>query len=86
MIIQVESATAGNLEMARRSLQAMAHGWGQEITEAPAAAAEAKTRHPGAGKAVDPVALASLVLSIPSATLAVQDLADRIRNAAGLRN
>jgi hypothetical protein len=30
-------------------------------------------------KAVDPVALASLVLSLPSAALAVADLADRIR-------
>lgn len=79
MIIRLESVTAGNVEAARRSLAAMAHGWGQEIAEAPSAVAEAGTIHHGDDKAVDPVALASLVLSIPSAALAVQDLADRIR-------
>ena len=35
MIIQLESAAAGDVEAARRSLEAMAHGWGQEIAEAP---------------------------------------------------
>ncbi len=75
MIIRVEGATAEDVEAARRDLEAMAQGWGQEITAAPGAG----TPHQGEGKAVDPVALASLVLSIPSAALAVQDLADRIR-------
>ena len=80
MIIQLESATAENVEAARRSLEAMAHSWGHEIAEAPAeAAAAAGTIHHDDGKAIDPVALASLVLSIPSAALAVLDLADRIR-------
>ena len=34
MIIQLESATAGNIEAAKRSLEALA-SWGYEIAEAP---------------------------------------------------
>jgi hypothetical protein len=79
MIIRVESTAARDVEEVRHSLEAMAHGWGQEITAAQPAAAGPGTPHHGDGKAVDPVALASLVLSIPSAALAVQDLADRTR-------
>jgi hypothetical protein len=78
MIIQLESATAENVQAARRSLQALAQGWGQEVAEAPAEAAAPRTTHDD-GKAIDPVAVASLVLSIPSAALAVADLADRMR-------
>ena len=69
-------------ETARRSLEDLARGWGQEIVPAPAqAAAPAGPGHgPGDdGKVIDPVAVASLVLSLPSAALAVADLADRIR-------
>ena len=80
MIIQLDSATAENTGVARRSLEALAHSWGQEIAEAPAGAATAAdTGHDDDGKVIDPVAVASLVLSIPSAALAVADLADRIR-------
>lgn len=80
MIIQLESATTGNAEVAKRSLGTMAHGWGYEIAEAPAeATAAAATIHHDDGKAIDPVPVAALVLSIPSAALAVLDLADRIR-------
>jgi len=78
MIIQLESATAENVAAARRSLQTLAQGWGQEVAEAPAEAA-ARTGHDDDGKVIDLVAVASLVLSIPSAALAVADLADRIR-------
>src|SRR6266704_3073392 len=79
MIIQLEGATAENVEAARRSLDAVAHSWGHEIAQAPAeATAAAGTIHDN-GKVIDPVSLAALVLSIPSAALAVQDLADRIR-------
>ena len=76
MIIQLDSATAENTDAARRSLEALARSWGQEIAEATAAAG---TSHDDDGKVIDPVAVASLVLSIPSAALAVADLADRIR-------
>ena len=80
MIIQLESATAENTGVARRSLEALAHSWGHEIAEAPAGAGTAAdTGHDDDGKVIDPVAVASLVLSIPSAALAVADLADRIR-------
>ena len=40
MIIQLESATDENMEAAKRSLEALAHSWGDEITEAPAEAAQ----------------------------------------------
>lgn len=43
------------------------------------ATAAAGTGHDDGDKVIDPVAVASLVVSIPSAVLAVQDLADRIR-------
>ena len=41
MIIQLESGTAENVQAAKRSLEAMAHSWDQEIAEAPAEAAAA---------------------------------------------
>jgi hypothetical protein len=80
MIIQLESAAAENVGAARRSLEALAQSWGQEIGEGPAEATTAAgTGHDDGDKVIDPVAVASLVVSIPSAVLAVQDLADRIR-------
>jgi hypothetical protein len=80
MIIQVDSATAANTEAAKRSLEALAHAWGCEIAGAPAeATAPAGTRDKESEKGIDLVSVASLALSIPSAALAVQDLADRIR-------
>jgi hypothetical protein len=77
MIIQLEGADSQNVQAAKRSLQAMARGWDHEITEAETTAA-AGTRHDDHDKVIDPVALAALVLSIPSAATAVLDLADRI--------
>jgi hypothetical protein len=79
MIIQLQSATAENAEAARRSLEALAHDWGCEIAEAPAEATVAAGTIHRDERVIDPVSVASLVLSIPSAALAVQDLADRIR-------
>ena len=79
MIIQLDSATTGSTGAARHSLEALARSWGHEIIVPPAeAAAAARTGHDD-GKAIDPVAVVSLVLSLPSAALAVADLADRIR-------
>jgi len=80
MIIQLQSATTENTEAARRGLEAIARSWGQEIAEAPAEVTTAAgTVNDDHDKVIDPVSLATLVLSIPSAALAVADLADRIR-------
>jgi hypothetical protein len=78
MIIQLESATAENVEAAKRSLGAIAHGWGHEVAENPVeATTAARTTHYD-DKVIDPVSMAALVLSIPSSALAVLDLTDRI--------
>jgi hypothetical protein len=79
MIIQLDSATAENTEAARRNLQALAHSWGQELAEVPADTSEASGTVHDDGKVIDPISLTALVLSIPSAALAVADLADRIQ-------
>jgi hypothetical protein len=80
MIIQLDSATAENTAEARNSLQALARSWGHQISPAPPAAPPAAgTAHGDDGKAIDPVSLTALILSIPSTALAVSDLADRIR-------
>jgi hypothetical protein len=78
MIIQLDSATAENAEAARRNLEALAHSWGHEMEEAPAKSLEAAEAARNDDKVIDPVSVAALVLSIPSAALAVADLADRI--------
>jgi hypothetical protein len=75
VIIQIETFDAASLDKARRDLQDLADSWGHEITDAPAGAPAAK----GDGKTIDPVAIASLAVSLPSAALAVADLTDRIR-------
>ena len=36
MIIQLEGGTTENLGAAQQSLEALAHSWGHELTEAPA--------------------------------------------------
>jgi hypothetical protein len=74
MIIQLESATAEDVAAARRSLDALAASWGVEAAVAPRSTAADDLPHKG----IDPVALISLVVSIPSAVLAVADIADRI--------
>jgi hypothetical protein len=80
MIIQLQGATAEKIDAARHSLEALASSWGQEITEAPAQTTKAAgTNHDDHDKIIDPFSLAALILSIPSAALAVLDLADRIR-------
>ncbi len=79
MIIQLDSAATENTGAARHSLEELTRSWDCEITEAPAEAIPAPRADHQDGKTIDPVAVASLVLSIPSAALAVADLADRIR-------
>jgi hypothetical protein len=84
MIIQLQGATAEDVGAAKRNLEALAHSWGQEIAEAPAeATTPARTSHDDHDKIIDPVSLAALILSIPSAALAVLDLADRIHKRRG---
>jgi hypothetical protein len=79
MIIQLDGPAAANIEAAQRSLQALARQWGYEITQVPAGAPTAVTSHAETTRGIDPVSVAAAVLSIPSAALAVADLADRIR-------
>jgi hypothetical protein len=78
MIIQLESATADNVEAARRNLEALAHSWGHDMAKAPANTPEAAVATRNNDKVIDPVAVAALVVSIPSAALAVLDLTDRL--------
>ena len=81
MIIQVDGGSAEEIAAARRSLEALVREWGVEVAEVPVEAAGDARADDGADK-IDPVALASLVVStalaIPSAVLAVKDLADRM--------
>jgi hypothetical protein len=78
VIIQLEAPANGNLEAAHRSLAALAHSWGYQTAQAPAEMPTAAARHDDDTRAIDPVSLAAAVLSVPSAALAVLDLADRI--------
>jgi hypothetical protein len=78
MIIQLDAAAPAATTAAQRALDDLTRRWGHQTTQAPAPATPAATRD-GQGKAIDPVAVSSLVVSLPSAALAVADLADRIR-------
>jgi hypothetical protein len=78
MIIQLEGPATGNIEAAQRNLEALAHSWGYEIVQAPADTLPTATSHDQNSKVIDPGSVAATVLSIPSAALAVLDLADRI--------
>jgi hypothetical protein len=78
MIIQLEGPAAGNVGAAQRSLEALAHRWGYDVAQSPDGALPAPTSHDENCKAIDPASVAAAVLSIPSAALAVVDLADRI--------
>lgn len=73
MIIRL-NGTDRILGAAGDDLAELARSWGQGVTSR-----SAESAAPGDGvRGVDPVALASLVVSLPSAALAVADLADRI--------
>ncbi|WAL98466.1 hypothetical protein [Streptomyces sp. Je 1-369] len=78
MIIEFVGADA---EAAGKSVAELTARWGYPAV--PASAAEPATDPDN--KVVDPVAVAALVMSIPSAMLAVADIADRIhkRRRAG---
>jgi hypothetical protein len=78
MIIEFVGADA---EAAGKSVTALTSSWGYQPEPAPTAE---PVTDPDT-KSVDPVAVTSLVVSIPSAMLAVADIADRIhkRRRAG---
>ncbi|GAA3040733.1 hypothetical protein GCM10010464_00340 [Pseudonocardia yunnanensis] len=79
MIIRLQSAAGANIDAAKRDLEALAQSWGHEVAEAPDDTQSVAEESRNENKAVDPVAVTALVMSIPSAALAVLDLADRIR-------
>lgn len=76
MIISVEGGSADTVAAARETLQTLARQWGRDLTDEPPP--DTTGTAGGDGKAIDPVALAALLVSLPSAALAVADLADRI--------
>jgi hypothetical protein len=78
MIIQVEGVSAEEVAEAKRSLADLAKDWDVTIAETASSAPQAVGRGDGY-RGIDPVALASLIVSLPSAALAVADLADRIK-------
>jgi len=78
MIIRIDGGDASEVEAARRELDTLVIRWGHHLDQrhadpAPPASADDHDR------GVDPVAVAALVVSLPSAALAALDLADRIR-------
>uniref|UniRef100_A0AAU3I072 Uncharacterized protein n=1 Tax=Streptomyces sp. NBC_01393 TaxID=2903851 RepID=A0AAU3I072_9ACTN len=78
MIIEFVGA---DVEAAGKSLAALTSSWGYQPEPAPTA----KPANDPDTKGVDPISVTSLVVSIPSAMLAVADIADRIhkRRRAG---
>ncbi|MEY2246928.1 hypothetical protein AB8A21_28985 [Streptomyces sp. BF23-18] len=71
MIIEFFGA---NAETAEKSVAALTSSWGYQPEPAPTV----EPANDPDTKGVDPVAVTSLVVSIPSAMLAVADIADRI--------
>jgi hypothetical protein len=79
MIIHIQSATTDHATTARQDLADLTNGWGQELTDATTGTTTIPDSRSSADKAIDPVALVSLALSLPSAVLAVTDITDRIQ-------
>jgi hypothetical protein len=79
MIIRIESDTTAGLASAKTSLEKLVGGWGYRVRETSSNTSDSGNSVRENEKSVDPVALAALIVSIPSAALAVTDLADRIR-------
>ena len=77
MNIQLHATSTRAASTASQSLQNLARDWGYPATCTPARPDTGPAGH-DTGKTIDPVAVTSLIVSIPSAALAVLDLADRI--------
>ncbi len=76
MIIKlVPASPAGDCEAAAHALEAVVHAWDKQLAVSRRELREASAEE---RKAIDPVSVATLILSIPSAALAVLDLTDRI--------
>jgi hypothetical protein len=78
MIIQVEGSSAEEVVGAERALMELADEWGLRLHDAASSPAERDRRDRVETRGGDLVALSSLIVSLPSAALAVADLADRI--------
>lgn len=78
MIIRIESDTTAGLASAKVSLEELIGGWGYRVRETSLSASDSGEPARENEKSVDPVAIAALIVSIPSAALAVTDLADRV--------
>lgn len=77
MIIQlVPTAQAGNCETTACAFEAIVHAWDKNFAVSCRQLKELSTEE---RKAIDPLAVATFILSIPPAALAVLDLTDRIR-------
>lgn len=74
MIIELVGAATENVEAAGRGLAALTTSWGYQPQPAPTGQ---PTISPD-NKVIDPIAVASLIVSIPSAMLAVADITDRV--------
>ncbi|MET8854579.1 hypothetical protein [Streptomyces sp. NPDC004579] len=72
MIIEFVGA---DVEAAGKSVATLTSSWGYQPEPAPTA----EPANDSDAKVVDPISVTALVLSIPSAMLAVADIADRIR-------
>jgi hypothetical protein len=83
MIIQVEGVSAEDVAEAERSIGELASDW--DVTVAETAPPETTVIPRAGDRGVDPIALTSLILSLPPTFLAGADLADRLtkRKRAG---
>lgn len=83
MIIQVEGVSAQDVAEAEHSLGELARDWDVTVAETGPPETKVIPRHGYRG--VDPIALTSLILSLPPTFLAGADLSDRLtkRKRAG---
>lgn len=79
MILQLDGGNSGDIEAAKRELATLATSWGHELNDNPAVMREPAGSADREERVIDPVSLSALIVSLPSAALAVRDLADRIR-------
>lgn len=79
MIVELDGGTAGAVDAAKQRFAVLAGSWGHELTEGPTTTQRQGGPARRDDKVFDPVSLIALVVSLPSAALAVVDLADRIR-------
>jgi len=76
-MIQLNADSAEHLSAAREKLAGLVHDWGCNVVDLAAPTGENMSGRDD--KVIDPISLTALVVSLPSAALAVFDLADRIR-------